>query len=362
MRQGRDRGLGCPWLKCFTSAEHTATRRGAATPPGSGKGPPRGTRPGTPLCPAVLPLDGPPRIAGFGETEQNPSRPGCAWLPSLLPPQFLIVQKLQLTARWPHRRRVVSPVHQSCSINQSAHVRVTAVSGGPRLGTGWRSDPSPAPASECHACAQSFPSAGRLQPRPAGGLSAWFSVGATWLPGHTGSIWGRLGCHNWWAAQPVCYWVKAEGAVNHHSAQDALWQRTVIPKHRQGWAGTLEDADGAASQVHHGPTPRVPGWRRDGSWSLVRPFEAVSTRRSGGKQQNSADCDGRHGGLSDKRAWRFRGGGARCFANSPFPLETSLLVLLKHRLRHVSAEHSCFSLYSLGFRSRLQRASPMQVT
>lgn len=68
------------------------------------------------------------------------------------------------------------------------------------------------------------------------------------------------------------------------------------------------------------------------------------------------------GGLSDKRAWRFRGGGARCFANSPFPLETSLLVLLKHRLRHVSAEYSCFSLYSLGFRSRLQRASPMQVT
>lgn len=154
MHQGRDRGLGCPWLKCFTSAEHTATRRGAATPPGSGKGPPRGTRPGTPLCPAVLPLDGPPRTAGFGETEQNPSRPGCAWLPSLLPPQFLIVQKLQLTARWPRRRRVVSPVHQSCSINQSAHVRVTAVSGGPRLGTGWRSDPSPAPASECHAWVQ----------------------------------------------------------------------------------------------------------------------------------------------------------------------------------------------------------------
>lgn len=260
MRQGRDRGLGCPWLKCFTSAEHTATRRGAATPPGSGKGPPRGTRPGTPLCPAVLPLDGPPRTAGFGETEQNPSRPGCAWLPSLLPPQFLIVQKLQLTARWPHRRRVVSPVHQSCSINQSAHVRVTAVSGGPRLGTGWRSDPSPAPASECHAWAQSFPSAGRLQPRPAGGLSAWFSVGATWLPGHTGSIWGRLGCHNWWAAQPVCYWVKAKGAVNHHSAQDAPAAKDCHPQAPTGlgWdTGGRGRSSFASASRSDAPGPRL---------------------------------------------------------------------------------------------------------
>lgn len=267
MRQGRDRGLGCPWLKCFTSAEHTATRRGAATPPGSGKGPPRGTRPGTPLCPAVLPLDGPPRTAGFGETEQNPSRPGCAWLPSLLPPQFLIVQKLQLTARWPHRRRVVSPVHQSCSINQSAHVRVTAVSGGPRLGTGWRSDPSPAPASECHAWAQSFPSAGRLQPRPAGGLSAWFSVGATWLPGHTGSIWGRLGCHNWWAAQPVCYWVKAEGAVNHHSAQDARGKGLSSPSTDRAGLGHWRTR---TEQLRKCITVRRPGSRAGGEMARGR--------------------------------------------------------------------------------------------
>lgn len=56
---------------------------------------------GTPLPPVAFLLDGPPHTAGFGETKQSTSLPGCAWLPwLLLLPQLLTVQKL-LTARWP---------------------------------------------------------------------------------------------------------------------------------------------------------------------------------------------------------------------------------------------------------------------